>query len=56
MAKYPLTQAEVSCETSFIQIQLTTNLVSRKTLNKSERDYTIWQYVNTIFLTLGRSV
>ena len=55
MAKYPLTLAEVSCET-FIQIQLTTNLVSRKTLNKSERNYTIWQYVNTIFLTLGRSV
>ena len=55
MAKYPLTLAEVSCETTFVQIQLTTNMVSHKTLNKSD-SMTIRQYVNTIFLTLGRSV
>lgn len=56
MAKYPLTLTEVSCETTFVQIQLKTNMVSRETLNTSESNYTIWQYVNTIFLTLGRSV
>ena len=56
MGKYPLTLAEVSCEAAFVQIQLTTNMVSRKTLNTSESNYTIWQYVNTIFRTLGRSV